>query len=209
MAEKGHEEQFSPPTLSARYVIRQETFAGTDGNARDAPIAAISLAAMEPRVRRSREIWGRAQDCRVSDEAVRRIRPWACRRAYVNSSSSALASFRSCVSKPSVKEPYRGASRSRASSHRPCRARVGRGSWRRAIRSPACLARGRSPRRCGTSPRPSPDRDMATEGTVRKTACWIGGVRRRLRVWLRSPIAGIVFRRSSSTTPCGCTFASP
>ena len=34
-------------------------------------------------------------------------------------------------------------------------------------------------------------------------------VRRRLRVWLRSPIAGIVFRRSSSSTPCGCTFASP
>jgi hypothetical protein len=28
----GHEEQFSPPTLSARYVIRQETFAGTHGN---------------------------------------------------------------------------------------------------------------------------------------------------------------------------------
>jgi hypothetical protein len=28
----GHEEQFSPPALSARYVIRQETFAGTHGN---------------------------------------------------------------------------------------------------------------------------------------------------------------------------------
>src|SRR6266480_3195139 len=40
-------------------------------------------------------------------------------------------------------------------------------------------------------------------GIVRKTACRIGGVRGRLRVWLRSPIAGIVFRRSSSSTPCG------
>ena len=32
MAVKGHEEHFSSPTLSARYVIRQETFAGTHGN---------------------------------------------------------------------------------------------------------------------------------------------------------------------------------
>jgi hypothetical protein len=57
------------------------------------------------------------------------------------------------------------------------------------------------------------DRDMAEitrpDGIVRKTDCWIGGVRRRLRAWLRSPIAGIVFRRSSFSTPCGCTFASP
>jgi len=37
MTQMGHEEQFSPPTLSARYGIRQETFAGTHGNARDAP----------------------------------------------------------------------------------------------------------------------------------------------------------------------------
>src|ERR1700730_3197669 len=40
------------------------------------------------------------------------------------------------------------------------------------------------------------------KGIVRKTTCWIGGVRRRLRAWLRSPIAGIVFRRSSSSTLC-------
>src|ERR1700730_514256 len=37
----GHEEQFSPTTLSAPYVIRQETFAGTHCNGRDAPSAAI------------------------------------------------------------------------------------------------------------------------------------------------------------------------
>jgi hypothetical protein len=44
--------------------------------------------------------------------------------------------------------------------------------------------------------------NMGHLGIVRKTACWIGGVRRRLRVWLRSPIAGVVFHRSSSSTPC-------
>jgi hypothetical protein len=33
----GHEEQFSSPALSARNVIRQETFAGTRGNGEDAP----------------------------------------------------------------------------------------------------------------------------------------------------------------------------
>jgi hypothetical protein len=43
----GHEEQFSPPTLSARYVIRQETFAGTNGNARDAPEAAVRWSTSE------------------------------------------------------------------------------------------------------------------------------------------------------------------
>jgi hypothetical protein len=41
MAALGHEEQFSPPTPSARCVIRQETFAGTHGNGRDAPISAF------------------------------------------------------------------------------------------------------------------------------------------------------------------------
>jgi hypothetical protein len=44
----GHEEQFSPPTLSARYGIRQETFAGTHGNGRDAPIPAVQEVAPEP-----------------------------------------------------------------------------------------------------------------------------------------------------------------
>ena len=34
----GHEERLLPPGLSARYVIRQETFAGTQGNGRVAPI---------------------------------------------------------------------------------------------------------------------------------------------------------------------------
>jgi hypothetical protein len=33
-------------------------------------------------------------------------------------------------------------------------------------------------------------------GIVRKTACWIEGVRRRLRAWLRSPIAGIAACRT-------------
>jgi hypothetical protein len=38
MAGSGHEDPFPPPELSACYVIRQETFAGTHGNGRDAPI---------------------------------------------------------------------------------------------------------------------------------------------------------------------------
>jgi hypothetical protein len=33
--------------------------------------------------------------------------------------------------------------------------------------------------------------------------------RPRLRVWLSSPIVGIAFRRSSSSTPSGCTCVSP
>ena len=40
-AARGHEEQFSPPTLSARYVIRQETSAGVRGKGRNAPKPAV------------------------------------------------------------------------------------------------------------------------------------------------------------------------
>jgi hypothetical protein len=36
---RGHEDPFAPPRLSARYVVRQETFAGTRGNGREAPKA--------------------------------------------------------------------------------------------------------------------------------------------------------------------------
>jgi len=39
MGALGHEDPFPPPELSASYVIRQETFAGTHGNGRDAPVA--------------------------------------------------------------------------------------------------------------------------------------------------------------------------
>jgi hypothetical protein len=34
----GQEDQFPPPRLSACYVIREKTFAGTHGNGQDAPI---------------------------------------------------------------------------------------------------------------------------------------------------------------------------
>jgi hypothetical protein len=47
----GHEEKLSPLTLSARYVIRQETFAGTHGNGRDAPSAVIPTLAPNEEVR--------------------------------------------------------------------------------------------------------------------------------------------------------------
>ena len=48
MAAKGHEEQFSPPTLSARDVIRQETLAGTHGNGRDALIPDARKGGLPP-----------------------------------------------------------------------------------------------------------------------------------------------------------------
>jgi hypothetical protein len=42
----------------------------------------------------------------VEEVTLLRTRPWACRRlAHANSSSSAFASFRSGVSKPSMNEP--------------------------------------------------------------------------------------------------------
>jgi hypothetical protein len=41
MAEKGHEDAFPRPGLSARCRFSQGTFAGTRGNGRDAPIAVI------------------------------------------------------------------------------------------------------------------------------------------------------------------------
>jgi hypothetical protein len=39
--EIGQEDQFPPPRLSACYVIREKTFAGTHGNGRDAPITDV------------------------------------------------------------------------------------------------------------------------------------------------------------------------
>jgi hypothetical protein len=44
MAEKGHEDPFPPLWLNVRCVIRHGTFAETNGNGRDAPIAAIARA---------------------------------------------------------------------------------------------------------------------------------------------------------------------
>ena len=41
MAGVGYEDAFPRPKLSARYVIRQETLAGTRGNGREAPIQAV------------------------------------------------------------------------------------------------------------------------------------------------------------------------
>jgi len=45
----GQEDQFPPPRLSACYVIREKTFAGTHGNGRDAPIPVIAHARRVPR----------------------------------------------------------------------------------------------------------------------------------------------------------------
>ncbi len=50
MGALGHEDPFPPPELSASYVIRQETFAGTHGNGRDAPIPALhGSARLDPK----------------------------------------------------------------------------------------------------------------------------------------------------------------
>jgi hypothetical protein len=38
----GHEDQFLPPKMSARSVIRKQTVAATRGNGRDAPTAVVS-----------------------------------------------------------------------------------------------------------------------------------------------------------------------
>jgi hypothetical protein len=45
---KGQEDQFPPPGLSACYVIREKTFAGTHGDGRDAPLAASLVGLIEP-----------------------------------------------------------------------------------------------------------------------------------------------------------------
>src|SRR5713226_5964842 len=45
-------------------------------------------------------------------------------------------------------------------------------------------------------------------GFVKVTAWLLGGSGGRVRLWFRSPIAGIAFRRSSSSTRSGCTSGS-
>jgi hypothetical protein len=47
MSVMGHEEQFSPLTLSVRYMIREKTFAGAHGNGRYALKAAICGSALK------------------------------------------------------------------------------------------------------------------------------------------------------------------
>jgi len=44
----GHEEQFPPPRLSARYGFRKETIAGMHRNGRDAPKAAVCGPEKDP-----------------------------------------------------------------------------------------------------------------------------------------------------------------
>jgi hypothetical protein len=48
MNEMGHKERFPPLWLNVRCVIRQGTVAGTNGNARDAPIAVIRMNVIKP-----------------------------------------------------------------------------------------------------------------------------------------------------------------
>src|SRR5947207_8631200 len=48
MTERGHEDQFPPPSLSGRCWFGEGTFAGMGGKEEDAPIPAIGLAAIKP-----------------------------------------------------------------------------------------------------------------------------------------------------------------
>ena len=48
MTELGHEDQFLPPSPNGCCPLGQATFAGTHGNGRDAPIAAVRLTTNEP-----------------------------------------------------------------------------------------------------------------------------------------------------------------
>jgi len=48
MTEKGHEDSFPPPQLSASYEFRKETIAGMGGKEEDAPILVIRGSAVEP-----------------------------------------------------------------------------------------------------------------------------------------------------------------
>ena len=66
MAEEGHEERFRLLSLDVRCVIRQGTFAGTNGNARDAPISAVRETAIA--------MWRRTSDVGLTGE-MRRNRP--------------------------------------------------------------------------------------------------------------------------------------
>ena len=55
----GHEDAFSRPRLSARCQCSQRTFAGTHGNGRDAPIAAIpAIVKTGARTRKGNSVQG-------------------------------------------------------------------------------------------------------------------------------------------------------
>jgi hypothetical protein len=103
----GHEDQFAPPGPSGRYRFGQATFTGTHGNERDAPIADLHTLAPERGGSTFKNIlthvcgrWGyRGAVIRAGTFGP------AGRPAHVSSSSSALASLRSGVSKPSVNQP--------------------------------------------------------------------------------------------------------
>jgi hypothetical protein len=48
MSQKGHEDQFRPPSLNDRYQLGEATFAGMDGKEEDAGTAAIQHGRQEP-----------------------------------------------------------------------------------------------------------------------------------------------------------------
>ena len=111
------------PGLSIGCGFRKETIAGMRRNGRDAPIAVIyrSTACRPPsthlRTSCPRQ-WLSAHP--GSGHSPQTLGHAGGGPAHVSSSSSAFASFRLAVSKPSVNHAYTGARRSWASARLPC-----------------------------------------------------------------------------------------
>jgi|SRR5271165_4893043 len=107
MAEKGHEERFPLTRLSAGRGFKKETIAGRHRNGRDAPFPALRRALAQG-VKSTLESHSCPKPSVVAPARERTFVPdfGTCQSpAYANASSSAFASLRSGVSKPSVNQP--------------------------------------------------------------------------------------------------------
>jgi hypothetical protein len=74
MSGTGHEDQFLPPNLNARSVIRKQTVAATRGNGRDAPIPAVcGIESFRQGTTVQSHILAGRVDCRGGPEAAVRF----------------------------------------------------------------------------------------------------------------------------------------
>ena len=103
MAASGHENAFPRPRLSARYRFSQRTFAGTRGNGRDAPIPDLSALIPERGGSTLNRPWCPCR--RIVGFTGERSFAQCDSAIHANWSSSAFASFKSGLSKPSVNQP--------------------------------------------------------------------------------------------------------
>jgi len=103
----GHEDAFPRPRLSGRCRFSQVTFARTRGNGRDAPEAVLRPSQdIDCRRPPQEPFLAHAHGCsgRPGSGHSRRFSATCRSRAHASSSSSALASLRSGVPKPSVNQ---------------------------------------------------------------------------------------------------------